>query len=45
MIFNFYDIHTSFPHSGPADSSNEVILVKGAGFSANSNIKCYFTMA
>lgn len=32
LIFQFYSILGSFPHSGPSNAQNEVILVKGAGF-------------
>ena len=40
MVFNFYAIFGSFPHSGPADGFKEVILVKGAGLSISSAIQC-----
>ena len=41
MVFNFYAIFGSFPHSGPANGFNEVILVKGAGLSISSAIMCH----
>ncbi len=41
MVFAFYAIFGSFPHSGPADSPNEVILVRGAGLNTSKTIKCH----
>ena len=41
MVFNFYAIFGSFPHSGPADGFKEVILVKGAGLSISKKVTCY----
>lgn len=41
MIFSFYAIFGSFPHSGPANGFNEVILVKGAGLNIGGEIKCH----
>lgn len=41
MVFNYYAIFGSFPHSGPADGFKEVILVKGAGLSISSAIQCH----
>ena len=31
MVFNYYTILGSFPHSGPADGFDQVILVRGNG--------------
>ena len=41
MVFNYYAIFGSFPHSGPADGFHEVILVKGAGLNIGGDIKCH----
>jgi hypothetical protein len=41
MVFTYYAVFGSFPHSGPADGFGEVILVKGAGLTASSNIVCH----
>ena len=41
MVFNFYAIFGSFPHSGPADGFKETILIRGAGLGqSNSQILC-----
>lgn len=40
LIFRFYNIFGSFPHSGPSDAYNEFILVKGAGFSIVKDVFC-----
>jgi hypothetical protein len=31
LAFNFYTVLGSFPHSGPADGFDEVILIRGEG--------------
>ena len=31
LVFNYYTVLGSFPHSGPADGFDEVILVRGSG--------------
>ena len=41
MVFQYYAIFGSFPHSGPADAFNEVILVKGAGLASSTQIMCH----
>ena len=41
MVFSFYAIFGSFPHSGPADGFKEVILVKGAGLNIGGQIMCH----
>lgn len=41
MVFNFYAIFGSFPHSGPADGFKEVILVKGAGLAISKSVMCH----
>ena len=41
MVFNFYAIFGSFPHSGPADGFKETILVKGAGLNIGGKIWCH----
>jgi len=41
LVFQFYAIFGSFPHSGPADGFKEVILVKGAGLTSSSTIMCH----
>ena len=41
MVFSFYAVFGSFPHSGPADCPNEVILVRGAGLNTSNLIKCH----
>lgn len=40
LIFQFYQINGAFPHSGPANAQNEIILIKGAGFKSTSKIYC-----
>jgi len=42
LIFQFYQINGIFPHSGPADAVNEVILVKGLGIKTDSKVICDF---
>lgn len=32
LIFSFYNVQGSFPRSGPADSFDETILIRGSGF-------------
>jgi hypothetical protein len=41
MVFSYYAIFGSFPHSGPADGFKEVILIKGAGLNIGGDIKCH----
>ena len=41
MVFNYYAIFGSFPHSGPANGFHETILVKGAGLNIGGDIKCH----
>lgn len=41
MVFQYYAIFGSFPHSGPANGFNEVILVKGAGLTSGAHIMCH----
>ena len=41
MVFKFYAIFGSFPHSGPANGFHETILVKGAGLNIGGDIKCH----
>lgn len=40
FIFSFYSIYGSFPKSGPVDSSNQYIQVRGKGFRQESTIMC-----
>jgi len=40
LIFQFYSILGSFPHSGPSNAQNEVILVRGAGFKQSAVVFC-----
>lgn len=40
MVFNFYTVLGSFPHSGPADGFNEVILVRGSGLKSTDQVVC-----
>lgn len=40
LIFQFYQISGIFPHSGPSNAKNEVILVRGKGISPNSKVLC-----
>lgn len=39
-ILSFYAIFDSFPKSGPADATTEVIQIKGKGFMKESTIVC-----
>ena len=41
MVFSYYAIFGAFPHSGPANSFNEVILVKGAGLNVANMTLCH----
>lgn len=41
MVYQFYAIFGSFPHSGPADGFKEVILVKGAGLASSKTVMCH----
>jgi len=41
MIFSFYAIFGAFPHSGPANAFNEVILVRGAGLNVANTTLCH----
>ena len=41
LVFNYYAVFGSFPHSGPADAFNEVILVRGAGLTNGGQIFCH----
>ena len=41
MVFSYYAIFGAFPHSGPANSFNEVILVKGAGLNVANTTLCH----
>ena len=40
FVYNFYTILGSFPHSGPADAFDQVILVRGAGLKASDEVVC-----
>ena len=40
LVFRYYAIFGSFPHSGPSDAYNEVIVVKGAGLTVSQKVIC-----
>jgi len=40
LVFRYYAIFGSFPHSGPSDAYNEVIVIKGAGLTVSQNVMC-----
>jgi hypothetical protein len=40
MVFNYYTVLGSFPHSGPADGFDQVILVRGKGFKSTDKVIC-----
>lgn len=40
LIFSFYQVKGAFPHSGPSNSVNEVILIRGAGFKPKGTVYC-----
>ena len=40
LSFNYFSINGAFPHSGPKNSIDEVILIKGAGFNPKSRVYC-----
>ena len=41
MVFSYYAIFGSFPHSGPANGFNEVIVIKGAGLDMANFTICH----
>lgn len=41
MVFSYYAIFGAFPHSGPANGFNEVILVRGAGLNVANTTFCH----
>lgn len=41
MVFSYFAIFGSFPHSGPANGFNEVILIKGAGLDMANMTICH----
>lgn len=40
MVFSYYTVLGSFPHSGPADGFDEVILVRGEGLKSTDQVVC-----
>jgi hypothetical protein len=40
LVFNFYTVLGSFPHSGPADGFDEVILIRGEGLKSTDQVIC-----
>lgn len=40
LIFSFFQVGNAFPHSGPADALNDVIIIKGAGIKPTSQVYC-----
>jgi hypothetical protein len=40
-VYQYYQVFGSFPHSGPVGAASEdVILIKGAGFKPSSHVLC-----
>ena len=40
LSFTYFSINGAFPHSGPSNAVDEVILIKGAGFNPKSRVYC-----
>jgi hypothetical protein len=40
LVFQFYQIGSMFPKSGPSNTQNEVITIKGSGFVPKSKVVC-----